>query len=74
MCIRDSRLTLARLIANKKPLWLLDEPTVGLDQNSINRLADLVSRHRTDGGMVIISIHGLFPLENSQTLDLGTDT
>ncbi|MBO44866.1 MAG: heme ABC transporter ATP-binding protein CcmA [Rhodospirillaceae bacterium] len=65
------RLALARLIANKKSLWLLDEPTVGLDQHSINRLADLVNRHRSDGGMVIISIHGLFPLENSQTLDLG---
>jgi len=66
------RLALARLIANKTPLWLLDEPTVGLDQTSVERLADLVSRHRTRGGMVIISIHGPFPLESSRTLDLGT--
>ena len=66
------RLSLARLIANKTPLWLMDEPTVGLDQESVERLANLVSHHRTRGGMVVMSIHGNFPLENSRTLDLAT--
>ena len=66
------RLALARLIANKTHLWLMDEPTVGLDQESVERLANLISHHRTRGGMVVMSIHGNFPLENSRTLDLAS--
>jgi heme exporter protein A len=66
------RLALARLAANKAALWLLDEPTVGLDQTSVTCLSDLVRRHRASGGMVVLSVHGPFALENSRTLDLGT--
>ncbi|MDA0654897.1 MAG: heme ABC exporter ATP-binding protein CcmA [Proteobacteria bacterium] len=66
------RLALARLAANKATLWLLDEPTVGLDQTSVTCLSDLVRRHRAKGGMVVLSVHGPFALENSRTLDLGT--
>ena len=50
----------------------MDDPTVGLDQESVERLANLVSRHRTRGGMVVMSIHDNFPLENSRTLDLAS--
>jgi heme exporter protein A len=66
------RLALSRLAANKATLWLLDEPTVGLDQTSVTCLSNLVRRHRTKGGMVVLSVHGPFALENSRTLDLGT--
>ncbi|HAA91843.1 MAG TPA: heme ABC transporter ATP-binding protein CcmA [Rhodospirillaceae bacterium] len=66
------RLALARLVASEAPLWLLDEPTVGLDQASVSSLTDLLSAHRQQGGMVVMSIHGSFAAENSRTLDLGT--
>lgn len=66
------RLALARLVASDAPLWLLDEPTVGLDQASVERLSELLSAHRQAGGMVAMSIHGPFAAENSRTLDLGT--
>lgn len=68
------RLALARLVATEAPLWLLDEPTVGLDQASVERLAGLLSGHRRQGGMVVLSIHGPFAAEDSRTLDLGTRT
>jgi heme exporter protein A len=51
------RLSLARLATLERSLWLLDEPTVGLDQNSITRLNDLLKRHLDNGGMAIVATH-----------------
>ena len=39
------RLSIARLVAVKRPLWLLDEPTSALDAPSQQRLADLMRAH-----------------------------
>jgi len=51
------RLNLARLAAIPRPLWLLDEPTVGLDATGDTLLAGLMSRHRASGGLVIAASH-----------------
>src|SRR5918997_418373 len=40
------RLALARLALAPAPLWLLDEPTLGLDAASVSRLGGLLARHR----------------------------
>jgi heme exporter protein A len=66
------RLALARRAAAEAPLWLLDEPTVGLDQPSLERLVEQIRRHRVRGGMLAIAIHGPFVLDNARTLDMGT--
>ena len=46
------RLALARLALSRAPLWLLDEPTLGLDARSIERFGGCwrASRRRRDGG------------------------
>jgi heme exporter protein A len=51
------RLNLARLIAAPARLWLLDEPTQGLDRWSVNTLETLCGEHRSAGGMIILSTH-----------------
>ncbi|MGY4802936.1 heme ABC exporter ATP-binding protein CcmA [Teichococcus aerofrigidensis] len=65
------RLALARLALAPAPLWLLDEPTVGLDAASIGRLGGLLAAHRGAGGMVVVATHVALPLPEARGLDLG---
>lgn len=65
------RLTLARLVVSPGRLWLLDEPTVGLDSASVERLGAEIAAHRTDGGLVVLATHTAIDLPGAQNLDLG---
>jgi heme exporter protein A len=64
------RLALARLALAPAALWLLDEPTVGLDAASVARLGGLLARHRDAGGMVLAATHLPLPLPGAQELQL----
>jgi heme exporter protein A len=66
------RANLARIIASKSPLWLLDEPTTALDKESIKKLEDVIERHRENGGMVVLSTHSDMNIKDQQILDVGT--
>nr|WP_237168378.1 heme ABC exporter ATP-binding protein CcmA [Paracoccus shandongensis] len=57
------RLGLARLLVSRRPLWVLDEPTVSLDAASVARFADMVRGHLAQGGAALIATH----------IDLGLD-
>ncbi|MCZ0961202.1 heme ABC exporter ATP-binding protein CcmA [Paracoccus benzoatiresistens] len=57
------RLGLARLVVSRRPLWVLDEPTVSLDAASVSRFADMVRGHLGQGGAALIATH----------IDLGLD-
>ncbi|WP_295046566.1 heme ABC exporter ATP-binding protein CcmA [uncultured Paracoccus sp.] len=57
------RLGLARLLVARRPLWVLDEPTVSLDAASVARFADMVRGHLGQGGAALIATH----------IDLGLD-
>jgi heme exporter protein A len=65
------RLALARLGLSKAPLWLLDEPTVGLDAASLDRLGALLRTHRARGGIVVAATHVPLELDNVAQLRLG---
>lgn len=65
------RLALARLALSPAPLWLLDEPTLGLDVASLDRLGALLATHRAQGGMVVAATHLDLPLPGAGTLRLG---
>ena len=65
------RLALARLAAVARPLWLLDEPSVGLDADAISDLKQLVASHREQGGMVVLTSHQDLGIEGAQTIALG---
>lgn len=65
------RLALARLALSPAPLWLLDEPTLGLDLASLDRLGALLAVHRAQGGLVVAATHLDLPLPDADTLRLG---
>ena len=54
------RAALARVVASGAPLWLLDEPVNGLDDDGVMRLNTIVAEHRRTGGAVLAASH--FPL------------
>ena len=64
------RLSLARLIAVERPLWLLDEPTSALDAAGQSMLADLVRTHLAGDGLVIAATHGPIGLDGTMELRL----
>ena len=51
------RATLARVAASAAHLWLLDEPTNGLDDDGVERLDAMIARHRASGGAVLAASH-----------------
>jgi heme exporter protein A len=65
------RLSIARLVAVKRPIWLLDEPTSALDAPSQTRLAALMRSHLAGGGMIVAAAHGPVGLERARELKLG---
>lgn len=65
------RVALARLALTRAPLWLLDEPTVGLDAASVGRLGALLAAHRAGGGVVVTATHISLPLPGARELTLG---
>jgi heme exporter protein A len=57
------RAALARVVASKAPLWLLDEPLNALDRDGAHRLANLVRRHLDSGGAALAASHQALPGE-----------
>ena len=65
------RLSIARLVAVRRPVWLLDEPTSALDTPSQDRLARLMRDHLGSGGMIVAAAHGPIGLDGARELKLG---
>ncbi len=64
------RLSIARLRAVKRPIWLLDEPTSTLDAAAQRRLSELMRSHLAEGGLILAATHGAIGLEGVQELRL----
>jgi heme exporter protein A len=65
------RLALARVSLSTAALWLLDEPTLGLDNQAVERLDTLLARHRDGGGIIVAATHVTLPLQGAETLRLS---
>lgn len=65
------RLGLARLVCAERPVWLLDEPAVSLDQASQALLAGLVAGHLAAGGIVVAVTHTSLGWEETQIFDFS---
>lgn len=63
------RANLARLLATPRPLWLLDEPGVGLDAASRAKLERAVAGHRAEGGVCILATHGDVTVRDAYVLE-----
>lgn len=55
------RATIARTLASGAPIWLLDEPANGLDDQSVVLLGIVVQAHLRAGGIVIAASHQPLP-------------
>jgi heme exporter protein A len=65
------RLSIARLLAAPRPIWLLDEPTTALDREAQGTLAGLMRQHLTGGGLILAAAHGPIGLDGAKELRLG---
>jgi heme exporter protein A len=52
------RLSLARLLAVERPIWLLDEPASALDVSGQAMLAALMRAHLARDGLILAATHG----------------
>lgn len=65
------RLALTRLMLAHRPIWLLDEPSVGLDSASIILLQHQIKNHVAMGGMVIAATHTDLGINATRHITLG---
>jgi len=65
------RASIAKLLISRRPVWLLDEPTAGLDKASEERFAGLMRGHLRDGGIAVAATHLPLGLEGVKELRMG---
>lgn len=64
------RASIARLLSSDRPVWLLDEPTAGLDKSSETQFSALMQAHLGNGGIIVAATHLPLGLPHSQELTL----
>ncbi|MCC6889823.1 MAG: heme ABC exporter ATP-binding protein CcmA [Hyphomicrobiales bacterium] len=64
------RLSIARLVAVERPLWLLDEPTSALDAPAQTMLGAVMNAHLDRGGIIVAATHGSIGLPRAGELRL----
>ena len=64
------RASLARLLGQQAPIWLLDEPLSGLDEASRGLVEQLTNEHILGGGLCVIASHQPLAIEGLQSLAL----
>lgn len=57
------RAALMRFLLLGRPIWLMDEPTVGLDTENRARLQAIMEAHLARGGMILAASHDPIGLE-----------
>ncbi len=67
---QKKRVALARLLLNKCPLWILDEPFTALDKAAVAFLQTVIQEHVDTGGMAILTTHQEVALTRGQVKQL----
>lgn len=60
------RLSLARLLTVRRPVWLLDEPTNALDVTGQDMFGGLMREHLARGGMIVAATHAPLGIETRE--------
>jgi heme exporter protein A len=67
------RLSIARLLAVRRPVWLLDEPTNALDAAGQTMFAALMGDHLSRGGLIVAATHAPLGLPTKE-LRVGAES
>ena len=67
------RLSIARLLVVRRPVWLLDEPTSALDTSGQDLFAGLMRDHLASGGIIMAATHAPLGIETTE-LRMGRAT
>ena len=67
------KLELCRLIIERKKLWILDEPFIGLDNKTLEIFNETIKNHAELGGMVIFTSHIKSNVTNIEKMELEND-
>ncbi|MFZ9395161.1 MAG: heme ABC exporter ATP-binding protein CcmA [Erythrobacter sp.] len=68
---QKKRAALARLDAQRAPIWLLDEPLSGLDSDGVTMVGACMDTHCRAGGICVLVSHQPLPLDGMLELDLA---
>lgn len=66
------RLSIARLLVVRRPVWLLDEPTSALDTAGQHLFAGIMRDHLAGGGIIVAATHTPLGIE-ARELRMGGD-
>lgn len=66
------RLSLARLLTVRRPVWLLDEPTNALDVAGHDMVGALMRDHLARGGLIVAATHAPLGIESRELRIGGT--
>lgn len=64
------RVALARLVNERRPLWILDEPYVALDTAAIALVAGLIGAHLSRRGLAVVTTHQAVAVEGASVREL----
>lgn len=65
------RVSLCRAVISGRPIWLLDEPTAGMDAASVDRVVALINKHAAAGGAAVIATHETLRLNQARTISMA---
>jgi heme exporter protein A len=65
------RLALCRVMIARRPIWLLDEPTSGMDAASVATAVDLIAEHCRSGGSAVIATHEPLSFDGARRIKLA---
>lgn len=65
------RAAVARVLSSGAPLWLLDEPANGLDQEGLERLSGAMTAHLATGGAILAASHQALGLAGAAEVAVG---
>lgn len=66
------RVSIARLLVSDRPIWIVDEPTAGLDAHSVKIFTGLCKTFCEGGGILIAATHLPLGIETEKTLEIGS--
>ncbi|HOL64162.1 MAG TPA: cytochrome c biogenesis heme-transporting ATPase CcmA [Accumulibacter sp.] len=67
------RAALARLVHERRPLWILDEPYVALDVAAVDMVAGLIGTHLQRGGLAVLTTHQAVTVNAGRIRELSLD-